>query len=206
MAAHSSNPILITRKVPRSVSHRDWLVGDSRTAAAADRIYAAAADLIGRRGYDAFTIDALAARVHCSPATIYRHAGGKTAIREAVTLRASARVVDATRAAIDGRTGEDRIVTAVEVALRGVRSEKLAQLMGSGFTLRDDRWVTDSPVVTTLAREMLGEQLSDPAAVQWLIRTFLALWHWPADDSTERELVQRFLAPALAEIRRPASG
>lgn len=39
----------------------DWLVGRDRRSAAAERIYASAADLIARRGYDGFTIEALAA-------------------------------------------------------------------------------------------------------------------------------------------------
>ena len=62
----------------------DWLVGRNRHDEAARRIYAAAARLMSRHGYDAFNIDALAAAVHCSPATIYRHTGGKAAIRDTV--------------------------------------------------------------------------------------------------------------------------
>jgi AcrR family transcriptional regulator len=80
----------------------DWLVGRDRRSEAAERIYAAAADLISQRGYEAFTIDALAARVHCSPATIYRHAGGKAAIRDAVVAIQAARIVDTTRARPSG--------------------------------------------------------------------------------------------------------
>ena len=75
----------------------DWLVGRDRRSEAAERIYAAAADLIARRGYEAFTIEALAAQVHCSPATIYRHAGGKAAIRDAVVATQATRIVDSAR-------------------------------------------------------------------------------------------------------------
>ena len=59
------------------MARSDWLVGGDRRTAAAERIYAAATDLIARDGMDAFDIDTLAARVHCSRATIYRYAGGK---------------------------------------------------------------------------------------------------------------------------------
>ena len=55
----------------------DWLVGGDRRAIAAERIYDVATDLIAKRGFAAFDIDALAARAHCSRATIYRHVGGK---------------------------------------------------------------------------------------------------------------------------------
>lgn len=192
-----SNGFLVAREGRCSVSEHDWLVGGNRASVATERIHAAAAELIARRGYDAFTIDALAAKVHCSPATVYRHAGGKTTIREAVTLRASARVVGATRDAIEGLVGEERIVTAVLVALQRVRSEKLAALMGPRLAAHDERWITASPVVAELARQMLGDA-QDPAVVQWLIRTFLALWHWPADPDAEEDLVRRFLAPVLA--------
>ena len=75
------------------MARSDWLVGGDRGAAAAERIYAAATDVIARDGFEAFDIDALAARVHCSRATIYRHAGGKAEIRDAVLVRAAARIV-----------------------------------------------------------------------------------------------------------------
>ena len=72
---------------------QDWLVGRDRREVAAERIYAAAADLIARRGLEALTIESLAAAVHCSPATIYRHAGGKAVILDGVLVRVSARIV-----------------------------------------------------------------------------------------------------------------
>ncbi|MDT5255061.1 MAG: hypothetical protein QOD10_141, partial [Mycobacterium sp.] len=46
----------------------DWLVGGDRRAIAAERIYAAATDMITREGFDTFDIDRLANRVHCSRA------------------------------------------------------------------------------------------------------------------------------------------
>jgi AcrR family transcriptional regulator len=62
----------------------DWLVGGDRRTIAAERIYAAATELIAREGLDALGIDTLAGRVQCSRATIYRYAGGKAEIRDAV--------------------------------------------------------------------------------------------------------------------------
>ena len=78
----------------------DWLVGGDRRTAAAERIYAAATDLIAQDG--ALDVDILASRVHCSRATIYRHAGGKAEIRDAVVARAAARIVETVRLAVDG--------------------------------------------------------------------------------------------------------
>ena len=174
----------------------DWLVGRDRRSEAAERIYTAAADLISRQGYEAFTIEALAAKVHCSPATIYRHAGGKAAIRDAVVALQAARIVDTARQAIKDLKGPDRVVTATIVALESLQADPLAHLMRSMHATPVTEWVTDSPAVTGFAAEMLGLDNDDPLAAQWLIRVFLALWCWPLKDAAaQRTMVQRFLGP-----------
>jgi AcrR family transcriptional regulator len=174
----------------------DWLVGRDRHSEAAERIYAAAAELMSRQGYDAFSIDTLAATVHCSPATIYRHAGGKAAIRDAVLGRQAERILDSVREAIAGLTGSERIVTATTVALQRLRADPLAQIMRSMATVPGDEWLSDSPMVTRFANEMVGLSTPDPLAAQWLIRAFLALWYWPLNDSdAEHQMVRRFLGP-----------
>ncbi|HWS93007.1 MAG TPA: helix-turn-helix domain-containing protein [Mycobacterium sp.] len=181
------------------MSRNDWLVGRDRRSEAAERIYAAAADLISRQGYEAFTIEALAARVHCSPATIYRHAGGKVAIRDAVVAIQSARIVDTAREAIKDLKGPDRVVTATIVALQQLQSDPLAHLMRAMPTTPVSEWITNSPIVTGLAAEMLGHDNPDPLAAQWLIRVFLALWCWPLKDpAAQRTMVERFLGQSAA--------
>jgi AcrR family transcriptional regulator len=178
----------------------DWLVGRARHDEAAERIYTAAADLLSRHGYDGFSIDALAAAVHCSPATIYRHAGGKSAIRDTVLGLQAERILDSVRAAIAGLTGPERIVTATTVALERLRADPLAKIMRSMATLPGGDWLTDSPVVSRFAIEMVGSATPDPLAAQWLIRTFLALWYWPLKDAdAEAQMVRRFLGPPYAE-------
>ncbi|OMC49578.1 TetR/AcrR family transcriptional regulator [Mycobacterium sp. IS-1264] len=175
----------------------DWLLGRDRRGEAAERIYAAAADLISHVGYDAFTIEALAAKVHCSPATIYRHAGGKAAIRDAVVAIQANRIVDTVRDAIKDLTGPDRVVTATILALQRMHSDPLVQLMQSMQLAPGSEWLTTSPVVAAFASEMLGQDHPDPLAAQWLIRVFLALWCWPLKDpATERAIVERFLRPS----------
>lgn len=176
----------------------DWLVGADRNSAAADKIYAAAADLIAEAGYDAFTIEALAARIHCSPATIYRRAGGKAAIRDAVVVIQATRILHSVRDAIDGLTGPDRIVTATISALQRIQSDPVVESMSSFQIAPDVEWVTNSPVIANFAAEMLGEDNQDPLAAQWLIRVFLALLCWPVrDPAAQRALVQRFLGASF---------
>ncbi len=174
----------------------DWLIGRDRHSAGAERIYAAATDLMAREGYDAFSIDALAALVHCSPATIYRHVGGKTAIRDAVLSRQAERILDSVREAIVGLTGSERIITATTVALERMRSDPLAQIVRSMPASPGTGWLTESPLIARFATEMVGADNPDPLAAQWLVRVFLALWYWPLKNADAETLaVRRYLGP-----------
>jgi AcrR family transcriptional regulator len=185
--------------VPRD----DWLVGGDRRAIALERIYDAATDLIARKGLDAFDIDALAARVHCSRATIYRYAGGKAEIRDAVLARAAADIIDAVRSAVRGMTGPERVVTAITLALKRIRSDPVSQMMiASVGRVNAMTWLTASPLLAGFAGELAGLTDSDPVSAQWIVRVVLSLVYWPVEDEhSERELVQRFVAPAFAESR-----
>ncbi|MBI3227163.1 MAG: TetR family transcriptional regulator [Mycolicibacterium cosmeticum] len=176
--------------------HReDWLVGGDRRAEAADRILAAAAEVIARDGLDRFDIDALAARVHCSRATVYRHAGGKAQIRDAVLARSATRIVAAVRAAVAGRTGQDRVLAAVSVAVGEVRADPVARLL---IDAAGTRSLTASDAVAGFAAELAGLADDDPDAADWIVRVVLSLLFWPAVDAqTEGRMLQRFLAPAF---------
>lgn len=178
----------------------DWLVGGDRRTAAAKRIYDAATDLIAHRGMDAVDVDTLAAHVHCSRATIYRHAGGKAEIRDAVLIRAAARIVESVGDAVDGLSGADRIARAITVALRQIRSHPLGESMinslrsGQGIT-----WITESPIVAGFATDLNGLTDDDTDAAQWIVRVVMSMLYWPvADDDTERRVVERFVLPAFA--------
>ena len=146
------------------MNRNDWLVGGDRRSAAAERIYDAATDLIAHDGMDAFDIDILAARVHCSRATIYRHAGGKAEIRDAVLIRSAARIVETVREcrrrAVWSRANREGNYA---VALRQIRSHPLGEPMinslrsGQGINWLDripscgrvrDRPRTGSPTAT----------------------------------------------------------
>jgi AcrR family transcriptional regulator len=176
----------------------DWLVGGDRRVAAAERIYAAATDLITRDGLDAFDIDKLAARVHCSRATIYRHVGGKAEIRDGVLFRAAAQIIEAVRLAVDGLSGAERIVTAITVALGRIRSDPLGPPMLRSIRAQEMSWLTGSPIVAGFATDLNGLTEDDPQAAQWIVRVVMAMLYWPVEDArVEREMVQRFVAPAF---------
>lgn len=168
--SHSENSPKPTRGVEHrkalEVTGNDWLLEQPRAAAATERILQAAASLIGRRGFDDFSIHELAASVHCSPATIYRHAGGKAAICEAVVVRLSSRIVNAVDDAICDLTGHERIVVAVSVALHHLRTEHIVQQLLRSSNPKNRRWIETSPIVTGIATSMIGSDRHDEAAAQ----------------------------------------
>jgi len=182
------------------VARDDWLVGGDRRAIAAERIYAAATDMITREGLDAFDINSLAKRVHCSRATIYRYVGGKAEIRDAVVARVASRIVETVRQTVDTMSGPERVATAIMVALKLIRADPLRQLMISPVRANEMVWLTGSPLLAGFATELTGLSDRDPEAAQWVVRVVLSLMYWPVEDErAERELVQRFVAPAFAK-------
>jgi AcrR family transcriptional regulator len=177
----------------------DWVVGGDRRKAAAERIYDVATDLITREGPEAFDIETLAARVHCSRATIYRYAGGKAEIRDAVLARSAARIVEIVRQTVVNLHGPERVVTAITVALKLIRSDPSGQLMFNSIRANDVVWLTGSPLLAGFATELTGLTDRDPQAAQWVVRVVMSLLYWPVGDTaTEGEIVQRFVAPAFA--------
>ena len=176
----------------------DWVVGGDRRAAAADRIFAAATDLVLRDGLDAFDIDTLAAQVHCSRATIYRYAGGKTQIRDAVLMRLSAGIIDTVRRAVDGLSGPERVITAITVALEQIRSDPIRRLMLSSSNSPELGGLHSSPVLGHIAADLTGITDDDPQAAQWIVRVVVSLAYSPLGSSrVEQQVLQRFVAPGF---------
>ena len=173
----------------------DWLIGDRR-AAAAERIYSVAAELIARDGVEAFDMAALEARAHCSRATIYRHVGGKNRIRDAVLARNAERIIEVVRRAVDGMSGPERAVVAVTVALEQLRADPLGHVLVKSMRgAAEMAWVVESPLPAALAAELTGIADGDAQAAQWIVRVVLSLLYWPlADPAAEREMLRRFLS------------
>ena len=176
----------------------DWLAGGDRHDLATERIYAAAADLIARRGLERFDLDSLAKEAHCSRATIYRHAGGKTQIRDEVLARSARRINSAVVKAARELTGGDRIVEAVTVALRVIRSDPVAsQVFGPGRP-GNAALLADSGMLARFAAESAGLNPDDTAASQWINRVTLSLLFWPGqDEAAETRMLRSFVSPAF---------
>jgi hypothetical protein len=71
--------------------------------------------------------------------------------------------------------------------------------MFSPLRANDVVWLTGSPLLAGFATELTGLTDRDPQAALWVVRVVLSLLFWPVGDSaTERQVVQRFVAPAFA--------
>ncbi|MDZ7887015.1 MAG: TetR/AcrR family transcriptional regulator [Mycobacterium sp.] len=180
------------------MARQDWVVGGDRRAAATERIYAAAAELMFRDGLDALDIDSLAEQVHCSRATIYRYAGGKAHIRDAVLLRIAAGITDTVRAEVTGLTGSERVVTAIVVALQQIRSDPIRRLMMTSSKAPALSDLHSSPVLSALAAELTGITGDDPAAALWIVHIVMSMAYLPlGDEQIEADILRRFVSPAF---------
>ncbi|BBY47281.1 transcriptional regulator [Mycolicibacterium arabiense] len=180
------------------MAKQDWVVGGDRRAAAAERIYSAAADLMVRDGLDAFDIDSLAKQVHCSRATIYRYAGGKAHIRDTVLLRIAAGITDTVRAEVKGLTGSERVVTAIVVALQQIRSHPIRRLMMTSSKAPALSDLRSSPVLSAMAADLTGITDDHPAAALWIVHVVLSMAYLPlGDEQIEAEVLHRFVSPAF---------
>ncbi|MDX1890524.1 TetR/AcrR family transcriptional regulator [Mycolicibacterium sp. 050158] len=176
----------------------DWVVGGDRRAAAAERIYTAAVDLVLREGLDALDVDVLAERVHCSRATIYRYAGGKAQIRDAVLVRVAAAVTDTVRREVDGLDGNERVIGAIAAALRQIRSDPVRRLVSDARTTPRLSDLRDSSVLGALAAELTGITDDDPMAAAWIVHLVMSLTYLPlGDERTEADMLRRFVLPAF---------
>lgn len=186
---------------------KDWLAGGDRHELAAERIYAAAANLIARRGLDRFDLDSLAQAAHCSRATLYRHAGGKTQIRDEVLARSARRINSAVMNAAKDLTGGDRVVEAVTVALREIRSDPVASQVFAPGRPGNAALLADSGMLARFAAESAGLNPDDTAASGWINRVTLSLLFWPGhDDAAEVRMLKSFVAPAFSKQDQGADG
>lgn len=182
------------------MTRNDWVVGGARRDVAADRIYRAATELVVAKGLDGLDIDALAARLHCSRATIYRYAGGKAQIRDAVLMRLAAGIIATVRDSVEGLSGAERVVRAIKVALDQIKTGPFRRLMLSATSASQLGELHSSPVLRHLAAELTGITGDDSDAAHWIVRVVVSLSYWPTNDEhDEEQLLRRFIAPAFAE-------
>ena len=173
----------------------DWLVGGERRDAARERLIAHAAALIARRGLDAFDLDELGRRAHCSRATIYRHAGGRAVLIESVLASTSAPVLDAIRASIADLTGRERARTAIIETLRALRADRvIRQFLRPENLIDATPTVLSSPAVHAVAADLIGVEPDDVVGARFVIRSVLAMLLWPAEPEEEARSAEAIVA------------
>jgi AcrR family transcriptional regulator len=172
-----------------------WL-GDERTRAAAERILDAAAALFVERGVAGVGMGEIARAAGCSRATLYRYFADRHELQVAFVHREARRVGALVAAeAADARDPADRVTTAVLAAVRHVReAPTLAAWFRAGDVAMTAELAQSSAVIESLGLAVVA----DPLAARWLVRIIVSLLTVPGrDEADERELVERFVAPAV---------
>jgi hypothetical protein len=119
-------------------------------------------------------------------------------MRAAVLARAATRIGDTVRASVEGRTGADRVLTAIEVAVAEIRADPAGQVFLDSARNGGWNWLTASQAVADFASELTGLAGDDPPAAHWIVRLVLSLLLLPGTDSrAEHQMLQRFVAPAF---------
>ncbi|HET7690445.1 MAG TPA: helix-turn-helix domain-containing protein [Nocardioidaceae bacterium] len=179
------------------VSSDDWLAGGQRRELAVRAIRRAAREVLLERGVERFSVERVAARAGCSRATLYRVAGGKKALLDAVFAEEAAAVAGRISAAVDGLAGEERVVKAILVALREIRSDASTLAWVRNALLTGD-YVQSSADLKGLAVTLTGSEAAAPYSGEWIMRVVLSLLVWPVKDETvESEIVRSFVAPGF---------
>jgi AcrR family transcriptional regulator len=176
-----------------------WLTED-RGRVAAERILDSAGELFAAHGIGAVSMGDVARAAGCSRATLYRYFADRRELHLAYVHREARRVGELVAADVRRfRNPERRLVAAILSAVRRVRENpSLAAWFGAGDATVTAELAQASPVIEALGLSLVD----DPLAARWTVRVILSLLVVPGrDEAEERELVQRFVAPALTGSR-----
>jgi AcrR family transcriptional regulator len=176
-----------------------WLAED-RGRIAAERILDAAGELFAEHGIGAVSMGDVARAAGCSRATLYRYFADRRELHLAYVHREARRVGELVAGDVRRfRDPERRLAAAVLAAVRRVRENpSLAAWFGAGDAAATAELAQASPVIEALGLSVVD----DPLAARWAVRVILSLLVVPGrDEAEERELVRRFVAPALTGSR-----
>ena len=180
-----------------------WLVDDP-VAVARERILDAAGRCFAERGVRGTSVADVARAAGCSRQTVYRYYADRDALRAAFVDREAQRVGGQVATEVAGvHDVRERLVAAVQAALRAVRSDPL---LLAWFTGGDAGTAADvaarSPVLLPLVLPVLGDGADEDAA-RWLVRAVLSLLTSPGrDEDDERAALERFVVPVVLPARR----
>ena len=178
----------------------------SRTELAGEHILDVAENLFTRRSVAAVTMRDLAGAVGCSRATLYRYYPNKQAVLTAYVDRAARRLA-ATIIAIDDDDPARRLVSAITAAVNGVRGDPaLSVWFAPDAAVTSSQLALLSPAIERIAADFLAGLGPTPDADQfpdrarYLVRIIVSLLVTPeADAERERDLLERFVVPAVLD-------
>lgn len=157
-----------------------------------EQILDAAAGPFAEHGVDAVGMGEVARAAGCSRATLYRYYADRHALHVAFVHREARRIGQ--RIAPAGPP--DDLAETVLAAVREVRARpELLAWFGAADAGTTAAIAQSSEVIEALGVGAVG----DPAAARWLVRVIVSLLVVPGrDEAEERELVERFVVPAVA--------
>ncbi len=177
-----------------------WLA-DERSRAAAERILDAAGALFVQHGVRAVGMGEVAAAAGCSRATLYRYFADRAALHLAFVQREAVRIgglVAADLAALE--RGADPATEGVLAALRHVRA---APALVAWFREDDAGHAAEVALASSVPSDIGASIAPDPETAAWLVRVIVSLLTVPGgDESAERRLVERFVAPVVVPPRK----
>jgi AcrR family transcriptional regulator len=139
----------------------------TRGAARERAILAAVIELLGEAGYEAMTMDAVAARAHASKTTIYRRWPGKPQlVRAAVDGYVAGRVL----AAADTGTLRGDLLAVLHALRAHLTGEFLAMMSGLMHAMRGDRELAEALWSHLAAPPPAAEQIMARAAARGEVR------------------------------------
>ena len=106
-------------------------------------------------------------------------------------------------ASVQALTGVERIVEAIIVALREIRSDPVASQVFAPGRPGNAALLADSSMLARFAAESAGVDPDNAAAAQWINRVSLSLLFWPGqDEAAEAHMLRSFVAPAFLDQGR----
>lgn len=176
------------------MSAGNWLKTE-RDGLASDRILDAAAELFLRNGVAATSMGAVARAAGCSRATLYRYFEDRPALRRAFVHREARRVAAEVAAETSGiENPNERVVEAMMCSVAKVRAQPALHAWFASNNLDVTReLISASDVIDGLA----GGR--DRHQAEWAVRNVIGLLLLPGrSEDAERDMLRRFVAPALA--------
>ncbi len=180
-----------------------WLAPE-RESLAVDRILDAAGVLFAERGVHRVGMNEVARAAGCSRATLYRYVPNREALRLAFVHREARRIGRAVHAeTADVTDARQRLVLAVEAALRGVRSQPVLAVWFTEVNVgAASELAMRSEVIEAFVAAFLGD-VADPEIrdrARWVVRVVLSLLTLPAPSpEDERAMIERYVVPVVID-------